>query len=94
MRFRWLPLTSTRSPSVRGRSLSRVKCLIVCSLPSSKTREVFLVQIRDQRALLVANGKQDVYNIDVDLQDRLRFLSDKHAEAHTTGRQKASFLIE
>src|SRR5690348_15279309 len=36
MRFIWLALTSISRPMVSGRSVSRLKYLMVCSLPSSK----------------------------------------------------------
>ena len=49
IRLRWLPLTSTSRPSVRGRSVSRVKYLIVCCLPVFENGEVVLLEVADQR---------------------------------------------
>ena len=50
--LRWLPLTSTSRPSVRGRLVSFSKYRISCGLPSSVTRKSSLVRLGTSAFLL------------------------------------------
>ena len=45
IRLTWLPLVSTSIPIVSGRSVSRVKYLIVCGLPSSRIVKSFFSRL-------------------------------------------------
>ena len=72
---------------VSGRSVSRVKYLISCSLPSSKILKSDLFEIADQRAALVAHGAQDVDQVDVDLDD-VAILGGERGHAGEQGQQQ------
>ena len=59
IRFAWLPLTSTSRPIVRGRSVSRVKYLMVLRLAVFENGEIVLFEVGDQAAVLVANARPE-----------------------------------
>ena len=64
-RSRMLVLVSINMAMVNGRSVSRVKLVIVCGLLSSVDLQVLFFQIGYQLAFSVGNRKQHVHQIDV-----------------------------
>ena len=82
----WLPLVSTSRPMVRGRSVSRVKYLMSCGLPSSKIWKSVFSRISDQTVALVVHRTQNVDQVDVDLNGGF-FLCEAGAGGQAENRQ-------